>query len=264
MRLILVGLVVVGFVFNPVFSPAAAWGQTGHRVTAAIAQAHLGPAARAEIADVLGSETLVEASTWPDFMRSDPRPFWKVSSPPWHYVTVPDGKTYAEVGPPPEGDAVTALAKFTEILRDPKTSRADKALALKFTVHIIGDLHQPFHAGNGLDRGATQVKVKFFGRATHLHRVWDNDIIDAQKFSYSELTQILMNKITDDDIQKWQTAEPLVWIGENVALRLGLYPDGNSLKYAYVFQHRDTIFRRLSQAGIRMAYYLNALYDDAN
>ena len=71
MRLILVGLVVVVFVFNPVLSPAAAWGQTGHRVTAAIAQAHLGPAARAEIADVLGSETLVEASTWPDFMRSD-------------------------------------------------------------------------------------------------------------------------------------------------------------------------------------------------
>ena len=53
--------------------------------------------------------------------------------------------------------------------------------------------------------------MRFFGRATHLHRVWDSDVINAQKFSYSELTQILMNKITDDDIQKWQTADPYIF-----------------------------------------------------
>ena len=45
-------------------------------------------------------------------MKSDPSPFWQRTASPWHYVTVPEGKTYDEVGAPPEGDAVTALERY--------------------------------------------------------------------------------------------------------------------------------------------------------
>ena len=86
-------------------------------------------------------------------MRSNPEHFWQEVAGPFHYVTIPEGKTYAEVGAPDEGDSVTALAQFRKVLLDPKASREQKQLALRFTVHIIGDLHQPLHAGNGTDRG---------------------------------------------------------------------------------------------------------------
>ena len=66
---------------------------------------------------------------------------------------------------------MTALARFTETLRDPKASQDDKRLALRFIVHIIGDLHQPLHAGNGTDRGGNDFKVTWFGKSTNLHSV---------------------------------------------------------------------------------------------
>jgi hypothetical protein len=144
-------------------SPALSWGQTGHRVTGAIAEQNLSGLARARIRTILGDESLAEASTWPDEMRSDPAEFWQKTANPWHYVTVPRGRTYREVGPPPEGDAASALQRFAATLRDPNASREQKQLALRFTVHIIGDLHQPLHAGNATDRGGNDVKVTSSG-----------------------------------------------------------------------------------------------------
>jgi len=93
---------------------AFAWGQTGHRVTGAIAEPLLNRHAAREVRGILGNETLAEASTWADEMRSNPDAFWQRTANPWHYVTVPAGKTYAEVGAPPVGDAVTALANYRQ------------------------------------------------------------------------------------------------------------------------------------------------------
>lgn len=58
-------------------APAHAWGKTGHRITAAIAERFLDPRTRQGVRAILGVETLAEASTWPDFMRADPSEFWQ-------------------------------------------------------------------------------------------------------------------------------------------------------------------------------------------
>lgn len=70
-------------------APVMAWGKTGHRVVAQIADAHLTGKARAGVKRILGRETLAEASNWPDFMKSDPAPYWQKTASAWHYVTVP-------------------------------------------------------------------------------------------------------------------------------------------------------------------------------
>ena len=49
-------------------------------------------------------------------MRSAPGNFWQKESTPFHYVTIPIGKGYS--GAPPQGDAVTALTKYSAVLRD--------------------------------------------------------------------------------------------------------------------------------------------------
>jgi len=57
-------------------SPALAWGKTGHRVVAAIADTQLSGLARANVEQILGpGETLDEAANWPDEMRSAPGEF---------------------------------------------------------------------------------------------------------------------------------------------------------------------------------------------
>src|SRR5690348_15937454 len=69
-------------------TPALAWGKTGHRVVAAIADTQLSGLARAHVKELLGVESLDEAATWPDDLRSAPEPFWQKTATPWHYVTL--------------------------------------------------------------------------------------------------------------------------------------------------------------------------------
>lgn len=239
---------------------ALAWGQIGHRVTGLIAEKYLSQGAAREVRAILGPESLAEGSTWPDFMRASPEAFWQEEAGAYHYVTVPAGKTYKDVGAPPQGDAVTALEKFRTVLRDPKATREQKALALRFAVHIIGDLHQPLHAGNGADRGGNDVKLTVFGQPTNLHALWDSGMIDREQLSYSELGAFLAAKITSADVKAWSTPDPLVWIGESASIRDTIYPSTAELDPHYAFEHIATVHQRLEQGGVRIAAWLNETF----
>lgn len=240
---------------------AFAWGATGHRVAAEIADGYLSPEARLAVDDILGRETLAEASTWPDFMRADPSEFWQETASPWHYVTVPPGKTYEDVGAPEQGDAVTALADFAQTVRDPEASAEEQALALRFIVHIIADLHQPLHVGNGEDRGGNDFEITYFGEPSNLHRLWDSQLIDARNLSYTEMTAWLEAKIAPADFRAWNTADPMVWVAESADIRPQIYPEERDLRWDYGYEWTDTLYTRLQQAGVRTAAYLNDLFD---
>lgn len=260
---ILAPLACLALAFSP--APALAWGKIGHRVIGAIAQHHLSPQAAAGVKRILGVETLAEASTWPDFMRSDQSDFWQHQASPWHYVTVPQGKTYAQTGAPPEGDAVTALRRFSATIRDPKAAPADKQLALRFIAHLVGDLQQPLHAGNGTDKGGNDVQVTFAGKPTNLHAVWDSALVDEEQLSYSEMADWLGARITPGNVKAWSSIDPTVWIAESASLRDHIYPakGETNLSFRYTFEHTAEMELRLEQGGVRLAAYLNRLFATA-
>jgi hypothetical protein len=258
-------------------SPALAWGKTGHRVVAAIADTQLSGLARAHIREILGgAESLDEAATWPDDMRSAPGNFWQKTATPWHYVTL-KGITYDHA--PPEGDAQVALKHFRGILEDPNASLADKQLALRFIVHLVGDLHQPLHVGKCCDKGGNDVKVAWFGKPTNLHAAWDSAIVDDEQLSFTELAAKLERHISPADVVKWWDINPRDWTSESAEIRDTLYPSardlpklpkGKKLKkgeqllpdlsYGYVYKFTPVMERRLAQGGVRLAAYLNALF----
>jgi hypothetical protein len=258
-------------------SPALAWGKTGHRVVAAIADTQLSGLARAQVEQILGvGESLDEAANWPDEMRSAPGAFWQKTATPWHYVTL-NGIIYDHA--PPEGDALEALARFSTTLRDPSASREDKQLALRFIVHLVGDLHQPLHNGKCCDKGGNDVKVTWFGKLTNLHAVWDSQIVDDEQLSFTELAAKLERHLSPQDVVKWWDINPRDWISESAEIRDTLYPTardlpklpkGKKLKkgeqllpdlsYTYVYKFTPVMERRLSQGGVRLAAYLNALF----
>ena len=249
-------------------SPALAWGKTGHRVVAAIADSQLSGLARAHVREILGpGESLDEAATWPDDMRSDPAGFWQKTASPWHYVTV-NGTTYDHA--PSEGDAIQALDHFRKVLRDPNANLADKQLALRFIIHLVGDLHQPFHAGKCCDKGGNDVKVTWFGKPTNLHAVWDSAMVDEEQLSFSELAAKLERHISDREIIQWWDIDPRDWVKESAEVRDPLYPapstsgerDANvpDLSFSYVYRFTPLMEKRLSQAGVRLAAYLNAVF----
>ena len=252
-------------------SPAFAWGKTGHRVVAALADAQLSGLTRAHVKELLGVETLDEAATWPDEMRSAPGQFWQKTSTPWHYVTL-NGVIYDHA--PSEGDALEALNKYTATLKDPNASLADKQLALRFVVHIVGDLHQPLHVGKCCDKGGNDVKVKWFGRDMNLHSVWDSALVDDEQLSFTELAAKLGRHTSNEDVIRWWDLNPRDWISESGQIRETIYPalpvagakgkNGKpavpELSYGYVFKFTPVMEQRLKQAGVRLAAYLNDVY----
>ncbi|AKH42075.1 hypothetical protein FHS61_002391 [Altererythrobacter atlanticus] len=254
-------------------SPAGAWGPIGHRITAQIAQDNISGRTLAHVEEILGTEGLPEGSTWPDEQRSNPAPFWQKESSAWHYVTLPDG-TDADTFPhPPEGDAETALEKFAAVLRDDNVSREEKALALRFVVHLAGDLHQPLHAGNGNDRGGNDVKVIWFGEPNNLHWVWDEGFIARQQLSYSEYAARLAQRTTPEQVIQWWETDPKVWIAESADLRARIYPTAENsrggtgtqedpyvLSWQYNYDWTPDEELRLQQAGIRIAAYLDRIF----
>lgn len=259
-------------------APAFAWGKTGHRVVAAIADTQLSGLARAHIKEILGgAESLDEAANWPDEMRSDPSRFWQKTATPWHYVTL-NGIVYDHA--PKEGDALEALAHFRDVLRDPKASLSDKQTALRFVVHLVGDLHQPLHVGKCCDRGGNDVKVTFFGKPTNLHAVWDSSLVDDEQLSFSELAAKLERHTSAQDVIDWWDINPRDWASESAELRDTVYPTAADmpkaptgkkrkrggppplpdLSYTYVYKFTPVMERRLQQAGVRLAAYLNDVF----
>ena len=257
-----------------VSSPALAWGKTGHRVVAAIADTQLSGLARAHLEEILGpGESLDEAANWPDEMRSAPGTFWQKTATPWHYVTL-NGIIYDHA--PPEGDALEALNRFSKTLQDPNASLADKQTALRFVVHIVGDLHQPLHNGKCCDRGGNDVKVTWFGKPTNLHAAWDSQLVDEEQLSFTELAAKLERHISPEDVMKWWDINPRDWISESAEIREQIYANIPSpakpkdkkskgealpdLSYTYVYKFTPVVERRLQQAGVRLAAYLNDIY----
>lgn len=240
-----------------------AYGPTGHRTIAELASRHLTPEAAAAVKVLLGNEFMAEAATWPDEMRSNPDEYWRRTSPPFHYINLPDGVSYEESEKNPAGDAYTALKMFTETVKNETAPLEERQKALRFIIHLVGDLHMPLHAGRREDWGGNRIEVVWFGRMTNLHMVWDEDFINQYNLSFTEWTRFLDAKITPEQISDWQKATPLDWVNEIVALRGDIYDVGNAIfSYDYVYKYSPLLKSQLSKAGIRLAGYLNAVFAD--
>jgi hypothetical protein len=243
-------------------TPALAWGAEGHQITGLIAEKHLSETAAAQIHQFMGKEDLAQASTWPDEMRSAPTDFWRHRAGHWHYVTVA-GDDYQLSDRPREGDAISALAAYSAVLRDPKRDKEEKRVALRFVVHIIGDLHQPLHAGAGgdhNDHGGNDVPVVFLGRPMPLHGVWDYGLIEHRGLSSAAYASALSASITPAQVSAWSASSPEQWVHESIALRKTIYPQTHKLSEDYAQQHQAEVDERLEQAGVRIAAYLNAIF----
>lgn len=243
--------------------PATAWGAQGHRVAGSVAEQHLSPAAQKAVFDILGNESLASASTWADEMRSSPSQFWQQTAGPLHYVNPPASGSYKPENAPAHGDAYTALADFADDITNETLTLEKRQLALRFSIHIVQDLHQPLHAGVRKDRGGNDVRVSFAGRASNLHRVWDSGLLQAAGRNDSAWVTHLWQAYPLADRSLWEQTDPLVWIEESASISRRLYPDSTQLGQRYIDLHRETVERRLAMAGVRTAAYLNALFDQS-
>jgi hypothetical protein len=233
------------------------WGPTGHRATGKIAEKYLSKKARTAIDKILGGQSLAISATWMDDIRSDSAYDFTAD---WHWVTIQDNDTYDKSQKNPKGDIIETIERLIKELKSHTLNPKDEAERLKFLIHLVGDIHQPLHVGGGNDRGGNDVKVTWFRTDSNLHRVWDSDMIDDSKLSYTELAESV-GKISENDIKLWQQAGVRDWAKESMGLRKQVYDYGNGkLGYAYSYKNFSTVRNRIAQAGVRLAGLLNEIY----
>ena len=126
----------------------------------------------------------------------------------------------------PGGDVLTAVTRLTEKLKSGRLTPEEETLSLKMLIHLVGDMHCPMHLGRLSDLGGNKRPVRFFGRDTNLHSVWDTNIPEAvHKWSYSEWQQQI-DRLTDEEAAQIAAGEPADWVKETheICKEIRLHP----------------------------------------
>ena len=90
-------------------------------------------------------------------------------------------------------------------------------------------------------------------------------MLEQRGLSYTEWTAQLTRSITPQDIRNWASTDVLEWIKESTEIRDTIYPDNaNNMSYDYLYNNLPTAQKRIQMAGIRIAMYLNKVFEEAN
>jgi hypothetical protein len=268
--------IVAGLTFGP--SPAArAWGPDGHVIVARLAEQHLSEAARRALRGLLDGRRLADVASWADDWR-EPHP----ETAPLHFVDIPlDAPAYDAARDCPRGNClIAALTSQVRILRDARAPLVERRRALRFVVHLVGDLHQPLHdatdtrAPGGSDRGGNTVKARlglFDGDfpyhsppTANLHGVWDVDLVGSEHREQEAFVAQLAR--LPEPLARLQAGSFEDWANEAHALaREVAYaalppPDAAGVRQLgqdYAARARPVVERQLQRAGVRLARVLN-------
>lgn len=165
---------------------ADAWGPDGHTIVAHIGEQFLTPEAHVEIRKLLGNYTLSHASDWNDDYDHSSEGRW---SEPLHFINYPEKACYFDWSLACKNDwcNVGSIANYSSRVADTSLSLADRAFALRFIIHMMGDVHQPLHVADISDRGGNTIHIdgvhlsadskNWTNRTTNLHACWDNFLV---------------------------------------------------------------------------------------
>jgi nuclease S1 len=278
-RAVAIVLATLAALFSSIDS-LIAWGGQGHRLVGLIAAERLTPAATQHVARLLDRQTLADISSWADSLTGD-----QVQTSYWHYLNIPPGAAgYDRDRDCPKQPGVEAgsrsdrwrdcvvdrIAYWEERLGDPKLDRADRATALKFIVHFIGDLHQPFHA-LGVGRGGNDVKVRVFGDANcgndpqkpnpcNLHSLWDSRLIARKALDDPAYLTQLRTLINAKGFGSLPPGTPAQWAEQSFRLaKEALVAPDTNIDEGYYRRHITVIDERLALGGVRLAAELNRI-----
>lgn len=265
MPLIRLILLIAALISTPF--QARAWGEAGHRVVGELAARQLRPAARAEVVRLLSGEpepTLAGVANWADDVRAAEG--GKARTGRWHFVNFKGGAcSYEPARDCPDGNCVIAAINRNFLtLSDRRRTDAERRDALKFLVHMIGDVHQPLHSSPLDDHGGNEYQVAYHGKSRNLHGVWDALILQQSGLSAPEYADLLARRPPLPADPTRRSDRPAVdWAVEScrIVLNDNIYPPKHVIDDAYLDGHRPLVEQRLRLASGRLADMLNYALD---
>ncbi len=297
-------------------SSSLAWDDTGHKLIAYIAWQQMSPKAREQAVKLLLSapedsdlsvfylqdsrsdaakklDLFMIAGTWADIVRDKKfkNRFAKYHHGTWHYLDTFWRETNGKVEvvtelKSDEENSLERIYTFDKMLRDNSVSDEDKAVALAWILHLVGDIHQPLHDSGRVtdlepkgDQGGNlfllSPKDAVGENRLNLHWYWDSIIgrniprfFDACDSAYiPPIAQEIMknypiskfqNRLENGQFDKWQQE------GFQIA-STKLYPP-DLIRYetpseAYKKQAFQIAQEQIALAGYRLGQMLNQIFD---
>jgi len=235
---------------------AKGWSTLGHKTVAVLGFEMLSNNVRSKVTVILGPNDISHASVWPDLLRDPPANDTEMhdfiaahrSHTDWHFINLPlNANVYEPAGPfARTNDIVQMINRCIDVLEE-KSTMMSKRHALRWLVHLVGDLHQPLHVGCGYyrfngnneailikspaeaighqhDRGGNRLHYSKSGK---LHSFWDDALVDRIDSSPNEanLLPILRAKVkpgsfrTTGPIRSWSAK----WAVDSVNEARGAY-----------------------------------------
>lgn len=272
-------------------APAFAWWETGHQTVARIAADHLTPAARTRLARILAvedtpdavSDALSQASTWADETKK------QTGTGNWHFTDLTLEDHRSDLGKRcPEGNCAPERVRFFvhDLRQHPQNAKWSELDAIRYIVHLVGDIHQPLHDISDADQGGNcELLNPPIHKATNLHMLWDEGIIDAMETTDKQLAKSLEQELVSmhGDVKEHIAAgNPADWTWEghelaiqdvyhklHIPIEPAIFPTSCAQAPAaitsfkpevdelYIDTMKPVVRQQLVRAGLRLAKLLN-------
>jgi hypothetical protein len=269
--------------------PLFGWWETGHRTVARIAAAHLTPETRTRVAQILGvrdtpaavADAMATAATWADETKE------QTHTGEWHFIDLALQDTKGDIPKRcVDGNCVTERVEIfsRQLARRTSTTVSDRD-ALRYVIHLIGDIHQPLHTIADADLGGNCEAIKPFQTARNLHALWDGGLVASMAKSNRKLADSLegyIGRMDKGEVRKWSKGNPEKWAWEShvlaeqdiyqrlhIPLQPVVFPKNcrtapgeiaNFRPYIdslYINDMRPVVRDQLVKAGLRLARVLN-------
>lgn len=266
---------------------AHAWGSLGHETVAFIAENFVSGHTKVWAQAILDDTTdgyLASVATWADSYRYTSAGRF---SAPFHFID-------AEDSPPSScsvdfdrdcgnaGCSVSAIANYTARVQSSSLAPTEVDYALRFLVHLLGDITQPLH-GEALEVGGNDIAVTFDGTSTNLHHVWDENMPEELVGGYtlSDAKVWAAYLTTEIKTGKWESSKDswvhgldisdakgsaMLWATDaNKYVCSHVIPNGQSavrsgdLYPTYYNSATPIIELQIAKGGYRLAHWLNAI-----
>lgn len=180
-----------------------------------------------------------QAAVWPDLARGfQPKSKKQYHHGSWHYINYPlylnaeidtqhlNISHTIDSTPYDSFNIIQAIKANSIVLSKQGASKKEKALALSWLLHLVGDSHQPLHSTALFsadyfpkgDRGGNLLTISGQGRISNLHWYWDSRLNYSTSFKIIGLKANKINKKHHEYATNHQKDKLANWIASSHSL----------------------------------------------
>jgi hypothetical protein len=165
------------------------------------------------------TQAMADASVWADQTKD------LTHTSNWHYIdlTLLDGTGAIRERCRGENCVTARIEIFRDQLAGHNLTGIGDADALRYLIHLVGDVHQPLHTASNADLGGNCEQIRPFEQARNLHALWDGGIVAAIEPDDRSLAGNIegyIARLSTRQRSRWSRGNPEMWTWESHEIAL--------------------------------------------